>query len=263
MDEEYCDDDRHYIRPVKKTELVNPQPVTGMAYLQKFLAEHATGGPHGNHHVYWIPQDAFNTLPVKKWRHNRDPDPLRVQEIREFMQTSKRMDGIIYLACVDNELVCYESNHRREALKGVSGLSHILVDILWGATHDIVKEEFRRINKAVSVPELYVEETPLATHEEMKPVVDAFCATYKSLCSSAKHPHRPGFSREMIYEEFYRMLKETGISLPELVQRLNELNLKLRSRDKSKLSDKVIAKCEATGLWLFAWSAKLNAADLR
>ena len=59
------------------------------------------------------------------------------------------------------------------------------------------------------------------------------------------------------------MLKETGISLPELVQRLNELNLKLRSRDKSKLSDKVIAKCEATGLWLFAWSNRLNVADLR
>jgi hypothetical protein len=260
---EYCDDDREYIR-VRKTDSILPQrQLSGMAYLQKFLAEHATGGAHGNHHVYWIPHDAFNTLPVKKWKHNRDPDPLRVQEIREFMQTSKRMDGIIYLACIDNELVCYESNHRREALKGVSGLSHILVDILWNTTHDIVKEEFRRINKAVSVPELYIEEAPLATHEEMKPVVDAFCTTYKTLCSSAKHPHRPAFSREMIYEEFYRMLKETGSTLPELVRRLNDLNLALRSRDKSKLKPAVIAKCEASGLWLFAWSAKLNAADLR
>jgi hypothetical protein len=259
---EYQDDDRDYIR-VRKTDSTPPTQLSGMAYLQKFLAEHATGGPHGNHHVYWIPHESFNALPVKKWKHNRDPDPLRVQEIREFMQTSKRMDGIIYLACVDNELVCYESNHRREALKGVSGLSHILVDILWNTTHDTVKEEFRRINKAVSVPELYVEETPLATHDEMKPVVDAFCTTYKSLCSSAKHPHRPGFSREMIYEEFYRMLKETGYGLPELVRRLNDLNLALRSRDKSKLSDKVLAKCEATGLWLFAWSAKLNAKDLQ
>jgi len=47
------------------------------------------------------------------------------------------------------------------------------------------------------------------------------------------------------------------------MDRLTALNMRLRGRDRSKLSDKVIAKCEASGLWLFAWSAKLNAAELR
>jgi hypothetical protein len=67
----------------------------------------------------------------------------------------------------------------------------------------------------------------------------------------------------MVTDEFYRMMKELKIGVPELMDRLTALNVKLRSRDKSKLSEKVIAKCEATGLWLFAWSAKLNAGELR
>jgi hypothetical protein len=32
--------------------------------------------------------------------------------------------------------------------------------------------------------------------------------------------------------------------------------------DKSKLSAKVVEKCEKSGLWLFAWSARINEKDL-
>jgi hypothetical protein len=36
----------------------------------------------------------------------------------------------------------------------------------------------------------------------------------------------------------------------------------MAGRDKSKLAQKVIDKCEKSGLWLFAWSSKLNASEL-
>jgi hypothetical protein len=262
---EYCDDDREYIR-VRKTEAFVPEqkdvPRDPMAYLQEYLKTHASSDVQGRHTVYWIPFDVFRKLPMERWRFNRPPDEERVAEIREWMRTSERVDGIIYLAAIGPKLVCYESNHRREATEGLMTLHNVLVDILWDATDEEVKQEFFRLNKAVSVPELYVTEAPSVQLDELRKAVDAFCENYKSLKVPTGRPQRPNFNRDMITDEFYRMTQELKIGVHELMDRLMTLNTKLRTRDKSKLTDKVRAKCEATGLWLFAWSAKLNSADL-
>ncbi|MBU3714371.1 MAG: UDP-3-O-(3-hydroxymyristoyl)glucosamine N-acyltransferase [Ferruginibacter sp.] len=51
----------------------------------------------------------------------------------------------------------------------------ILVDVLWDTTHELVKEEFLRLNKAVSVPELYLEEEKVINlYEGLKEAVDSF-----------------------------------------------------------------------------------------
>jgi hypothetical protein len=48
----------------------------------------------------------------------------------------------------------------------------------------------------------------------------------------------------------------------EFVKRLTELNRRMSFRDKAKLSPNIIEKCQRSGLWLFAWSSKLNAKEL-
>jgi hypothetical protein len=233
-----------------------------MAFLQDYLRNNATFDIQGRHIVYWVPFDIFSKLPIDRWQYNRPPDRDRVAEIREWMKTSERVDGIIHLAAIGSKLVCYESNHRREAMKGLTTLHNVLVDVLWDATDEEVKQEFFRLNKAVSVPDLYVTEDQSIQLDALRAAADAFCANYKSLRVASSRPHRPHFSRDMVTDEFYRMLKELKIGVPELMDRLTTLNAKLRSRDRSKLSEKVIAKCEASGLWLFAWSNKLTATDL-
>lgn len=229
-----------------------------MAYLQQFLKDNSSMDVQGKHTVYWISADEFAKLPVKRWKYNRPEDPVRIAEIREWIEKSKRVDGVIYLACVENELVCYESNHRREALKGVEGVHSIFVDILWDATDEDVKQEFLRLNKAVSVPELYVSEEPVVAIGDLKQVVDKFCDNYKKLRVSTNRPQRPNFNRDMLTDEFYRIIKERGVTLDELVIKLTDLNKEMATRDKSKLSAKVIQKCEESGLWLFAWSNKVD-----
>jgi hypothetical protein len=234
-----------------------------MAFLQSYLRDNASCDVQGRHTVYWVPFEIFSKLPIDRWQYNRPPDKDRVAEIREWMRTSERVDGIIHLAAVGTKLVCYESNHRREAMKGLTNLHNVLVDILWDATDAEVKAEFFRLNKAVSVPDLYVTEDTSIQLDEVRAAVDAFATNYKALRSAASRPQRPHFSRDMLTDEFYRMMKELKIGVPELMDRLVALNSRLRAIDKSKLTEKVIAKCEASGLWLFAWSNKLNAADLR
>lgn len=229
-----------------------------MEYLQTFLKSTSIGGSHGDHHVYWIPIKVFNQLPIKLWKFNRPPDKERVLEIHEHMKVSGRMDGIIYLAFINDELVCYESNHRREALKGLTILADVLVDIIWDTTDDIIKSEFMRLNKAVSVPELYVQVNSEINFDNIRKAIDDFCLTYKSHKSTSSNPQRPNFNRDKLTDEFYRIIKERGISLDILVQKLTDYNKHLSLLDHSKLPAKIVEKCSASGLWLFSKSSKLN-----
>ena len=222
----------------------------------------ASSDIQGNHTVYWMPYRTFAELKIKMWKYNRPLDEDRVKEIREWIDESKRVDGVIYLAFIDGELVCYESNHRREALKGLEGLHNILVDILWDATDEDVKKEFQRLNKAVSVPELYVTAVPIVSEAELRPVVEEFCQRFKSHRVTTKHPQKPNFNRDMIFDQFYKLCGELQVGPRELLEKIAKLNTTLSTREKDKLSTKVIAKCMESGLWVFAWSTQICAKDL-
>ena len=157
--------------------------------LQKYLSDNnVAGGEHGNHHVYWVPLHIFNELGIERWKYNRPPDAERVAEIHAFIKQSGRVDGMMYLACIDKKLYCYESNHRREALVGIGEVAPILVDIMWDATHDHVKAEFLRLNKAVSVPELYVTDEPAVDMGALIAARKAFCEKYKTLKVTTGRP---------------------------------------------------------------------------
>ena len=234
-----------------------------MAYLQKFLLDNNVWKySHGSHQICIIPIEKFNELPIKRWKHNRPPDKERVKDIHNYMIESKRVDGMIYLACVDKEIVCYESNHRREALEGLTDIQPILVDILCDATDEMVKAEFLRLNKAVSVPELYVSDDATIDVGDLIRMRDAFCEKYKLVKVSTGRPNAPNFNSDMVMNEFHRVMKENKIGPTELWNRLMTLNAAMASRDRKKLSAKVIEKCERSGLWLFAWSRVLDAKEL-
>jgi len=267
---EYCDDDRDYIRVrPRKTEIfsTSPKPVEQkMNIFKKYLAEspNVSHQDQGKHTVYWMTYDEFAALPIKKWKKNRDPGEERIVFLRNGILETKRVDGIIYVASVDGDLVCYESNHRREALKGLEGqgIHNILVDILWDATDEDVKREFRRLNDAASVSDLYVEPAPTITVEELRPAVDDFCNRFKPHLRPSTRPNRPDFSRDMIERQFYDTCKELQIKPSELIERIARLNARMAENDTSKLPPKVVEKCTKTGLWIFAWSKELCAKDL-
>jgi len=147
-----------------------------MSFLHSVLStNNCSGWNNGTHQIWQIPIKLFNSLPIKRWKYNRPPDIDRVAEIRAYMNESKRMDGMIYIAEIGSDIVCYESNHRREALKGLDDMAEIIVDIMFNTTHDAIKEEFLRLNKAVSVPDLYVSEEPVSNLGDLLAAKDEFC----------------------------------------------------------------------------------------
>jgi len=235
-----------------------------MAHIQKYLADNnVAGGDHGSHYVYWVPLHIFNDLGIERWKYNRPPDTERVAEIHAFVKQSGRLDGMMYLACINKKLYCYESNHRREALAGITEIAPILVDIMWDATHEQVKAEFLRLNKAVSVPELYVTDEPMADMDSILAARKAFCEKYKPLKVTTGRPQRPNFNSDVLLDDFVAITREHKISAEEMMRRLDNLNVRLSHKAiDSKLTDKVKEKCTNAAMWLFAWSGRINPKDV-
>ena len=207
--------------------------------------------------VYAIPMDVFRSLDIKQWKFNRPPDITRLAEIRSWMTEFKRMDGVLNLAYISGEgLVCFEGNHRRLALDGLD--ITVFADVLWDVTDEIVVHEFRRLNKSICVPDLYVTENHYAVRENIEKAVQEFRKKYPSMESSSGRPQRPNFNRDKLTDELFRLHKELGISIEDLIIKLNLLNETLKVSDKSKLSDSIKQKCEKSGLWLFAWNSSIN-----
>ena len=230
--------------------------------------------PEDLHQTCLIPFDVFANMPIRRWRHNRPSDEDRVAEIREFMCVSKRVDGIIYLAAVGQELVCYESNHRREALVGIGNvipdIRPILVDVIWNATDELIKNEFFRLNKAVSVPDLYIDPSDgddgvvLNNYGSIQQFIaarDSFCRRYPSLKVTTARPQKPNFNSDNLIDDLAKVVAVNNISIQEMMRRLDVLNAKLACSDRTKLTQKVIDKCEKSGCWLFAFHGRLIPAD--
>ena len=211
--------------------------------------------------IYAIPMDTFKELDIKTWKYNRPPTESRISEIREWNCQFKRMDGLLNLAYVPGDgLVCFEGNHRRLALIDLD--ITVMVDILWDVTDEIVMHEFRRINKSVSVPELYVAETEAGLKLEILQYVTAFRKKYGLHETSSDRPQRPNFNADGLIDQITRLQKESGLTMKDLSVRLETLNLKYADNPKDKLSKKIVEKCWTSGLWLFAWSTAISATDL-
>lgn len=236
-----------------------------MSNPKEILAKAYTPYEHGNNHtIYWVPVDVFNSLDICRWKFNRPPDIARIESIREELKTLKRIDGIIYLGYVDKQLVCYEGNHRREALlKAPAGMAYILVDIIWDTTDDVIKEEFLRLNKSVSVPELY-KDPDEKRREDLVAIVDRFAKRYKLYKSTSPQPNRPNFNPDNLLNQLDRIQREAELTAEELEKRLEEVNMKYKMRDKpAKMSEQIIKKCTDGGLWLFSVSSELQLPDFR
>ena len=225
--------------------------------VQKYLNEFKIA----NTNVYAIPMDVFRTLDISQWKFNRPPDMSRIGDIHNWMKQFNRMDGVLNLAYIQHEgLVCFEGNHRRLALEGLN--ITVLADIVWDATHEIVKHEFQRLNKSISVPDLYIVETDATVRVQIEEAVASFRKKYPTHESNSGRPIRPNFNRDKLTDELTRVQKELQIPVSELMERLEKLNETYKSKDKSKLSKNILTKCDASGLWLFAWSSTIASAEL-
>ena len=211
--------------------------------------------------IYAIPHEIYHQLDIKTWKYNRPVDENRVEEIRQWNKEFNRMDGVINLAYIAGDgLVCFEGNHRRLALKDLP--ITVIVDIIWNVNDEILVHEFRRINKSVSVPDFYIVDTDKNVKEDIENFIKHFRKTYPSHETPCGRPQRPNYNRDGLTDQITRIHKESDVTTKELFERIYLLNHKYSEKSRTKLSAKIIEKCEKTGLWLFAFSSVLSVKDI-
>ena len=119
-----------------------------------------------NRVLYSVRSD-FLVLYTDIWFRNRYPDTDRVNDIMKSIEAEGEPDNRIYLAWIKGigKLMCFDGNHRREALIRLYHLKSftcwIDLDILMNVDDAKVVSAFRRINLGVSVPEIYIEQTDI------------------------------------------------------------------------------------------------------
>lgn len=200
---------------------------------------------------------------VEMWKYNRPADMSRVEEIKSYITKSRVVDGIIYVAEVNDDFgrikyICYDGNHRRLAIKGNN--YPVLINVMWKVTDKEVKEKFIALNMANPVPELYMIEGDEEVIERMKGIVNDVVRDLVKLfpkhVSTSKSPNRPNFNRDQMVDRLSKYMidnKMYDIERSDLIKKLLGLNVKYMGGYgiPKKISNKILDKCEKNKCYLF------------
>jgi hypothetical protein len=149
------------------------------------------------HTGYTIKFKQLKTL-VKKWSKNRNPDMSRVSDMYEYHQRGGYIPLILHLADLQAEgLVCYDGNHRRELLQTMNDDSDCIIDVLFAATVDDVFESFEGINKAIDVPDIFLDDS-MNIKDDVLSLVKKFENLYSPFTSKTSKCRAPHFNRDVL-----------------------------------------------------------------
>lgn len=217
-------------------------------------------GKQGRHSTYIVDWNLIKPI-VKKWSRNRDPDMERVQELLIHVQNGGYIPFILHLADLKDEgLVCYDGNHRREALNHITAnMPRVIVNILSNATQKEVYDAFDSLNKSVQVPAIYFEDehTIKNVKEEILALVKRYEGKYKDHLSPSPRCHAPQFNRDTFIENLHKIWKhfDGKVSIADIENALEQLNIMYSQGRLCKPHEcykhRVTDKCKETGLWLF------------
>src|SRR5210317_238422 len=221
---------------------------------KSFATEIYRCGSHVGYHVKFK-----HVAPLcKKWSRNRLPDEERIQEMCDYYKSGGYIPRIIHIAELKDEgLVCYDGNHRREVLNRVQALDAVcIVDVIFNATNDDVYQSFLNVNKAVDVPEIFLEESSDIKDEVLK-LVKKYETKYKSFISKSSKCRSPNFNRDLFTDnvtKIYKYLDGTK-SIQEIEELLEKLNREYANnklcKQHSNYKQHIIEKCKNHNLWLF------------
>lgn len=214
---------------------------------------------------------------IKKWKHNRPHDEHRVLKLRKYQNLQKHVNGTIHLAYLKEEgLVCYEGNHRFQAL--TTEVPHVVVDIMWNASFDDVKREFLAINSGENVSELYTKITEDDTMNRVKEQIEEYTEetilVHKGCSGKGKvRANRPMFLVDDFKTKIFNLYKyfsKKGFTIEQILQALDYLNDAFSTGERNieytkgkKLSDKAFQKACEMEFYLYCPAEPLRIADVK
>lgn len=216
-----------------------------------------------NHKVYLIDYNKIAPL-CKKWSRNRDPDNLRVSEMYKYYINNGFIPNTIFLAELDEGLVCYDGNHRREmynlVVKNIGYTKEIpcIVDVMFNSNLDNIYMAFENINKSVQVPVLYFDETNSFTiKNDILNLVRKYVIKYNRYLSASNRYLSPNFNIDAFSDNLYEIYTyfDGTKNMKEIEEALDILNEEYKNerlcRPHECYNTYAINKCKKYGLYLF------------
>ena len=237
-----------------------------------------------NYSLYVVNSDDLIKLTkdgyIHRWSKNRPEDLKRVKEITEEYKKTNVVLGTLFFAFLAEEggLVCYDGNHRRVAL--IPGIKGVTINVMWRTTQDMIIEQFNAINKAISVPLIYLK-TINNENDGIRLAILEFVtdlvSKYDKFSSGSKVCARPNFNRDVLVDDLSELHAEySKYSINELLMMITLLNTYYEKRKcgfnikmdnlketQPKMYEKLYEKCSKSGLWLFWSSRKIDQAYLK
>lgn len=207
-----------------------------------------------NKKLYIAHLDDFD---LKIWKYNRPPDDVRVQEIAQYIRDEAFVPGIIYAFSDWRGQIyyIYDGAHRLAAITCDPSFKDLefLLAIHELHTNDVsvIQKEFKNINLAVPVPDLYLDdEQKIQAREASCRLVDAICNKYKKLQSASPRPRKPNFNRDLLLDCVYDVVQAsqqwTDAHLWASVQSINTLY-----KRQCDVSQSFVKKCIQSDCFLF------------
>lgn len=235
-----------------------------------------------NHYLIKVIVSDMLNANMTNWEYNRPPDETRCQEIATYIHDKKpSLDTMFYLSFTNKSQTfsIYDGIHRYTALKIISNNKRndlldtfganseyicnqfILVNIRFNATNGELIEAFQTLNKSISVPTLYLRDTSRDKKDTIENIVNEWQIKYKTHFSASSKPNRPNINREMfinLLDEVYEKYKHlennnTQSYLILLKDKLCQANEWCKINRPNKLTSETLAKCYASGCFLFLY----------
>jgi hypothetical protein len=187
---------------------------------------------NGNYQLYLLPCKILlrwrDESVLKNWSKNRMPEATRIAEIQRYQKKIQHVNGTIHLAWLKDEgLVCYDGNHRLQAL--TRDVNWVTVDINWNCSKQEIREQFRSINSAENVSVHILSADEDTENDSLKTIeifVDKLCRTYPELIrasSGSGLPNRPYFTRTDLFDRIKLVCDKLQAEAHSLDQILNSI----------------------------------------
>jgi hypothetical protein len=145
--------------------------------------------------------DAFD---FANWTKNRPPDMVRVRQIVEYykLNNTKLVPGIVYTwrHPEKRKSIVYDGIHRLLAAFQVEHPMDVLIQIKNTNKEQEIIDDFININKSVSVPSIYLEDTDTLKKTVCLTVAEEICKRYPNFVSPSRKPYVYNFNRDNLIE---------------------------------------------------------------
>lgn len=181
---------------------------------------------------------------IENWNLNRQPDKIRIPEIKDNIMKQKYVDGMIYMAYTKNceKLICYDGIHRITALIELSKTdinisNYVLIIHLCEYNEEYMKQKFISLNKNIPVPDLFITDKDIKTTVIL--FVDKLQNKYSNFFSSSKRPNIPNINRDILTDkitDIIQTLKLNNITDKQLSTYFKKFNIIMELNFKNNLT---------------------------